>query len=492
LYTDSHFSRLYSEEPLVSRDPALAGWLREAFGSAPDEDLIYLAAVLPQLARLVDPAQLRAALARENPKVKVAILQSLRAGRVQQGPALARAFLGHADPEVRRAAILAAFDSSADRGELDGLEEVSADPEPRVRAAAAACFAGAVDARARALGRERLEAMVRSEDRELRAAAAEALEQVDDVTASEREIRTRLLRALLGDREVPVVLAALETVKSRRDSALALPVLSLLEQPVLAGPASDALVAMGPPVIDPVHSLVEPPDGRRRPAALASVARVLERIGDPRGLAIIRRMRTPADTEQRTAVFRSYVGLIRRGRAADAHRDEIDRLVLEECRAAAVWLGSLRRLGKGSAVRLARDAASDLVACHVENAFVLLAGRIRDVDMTVLHEQITRGSREARSHALELLENVLPKELRAPLLEVLDPAAEGEDAKPDVEVRELLSRADSEWVVAGAAWAAAELALASCADRLDALKNHESPVVRETALFALARIGGTR
>jgi HEAT repeat protein len=46
--------------------------------------------------------------------------------------------------------------------------------------------------------------------------------------------------------------------------------------------------------------------------------------------------------------------------------------------------------------------------------------------------------------------------------------------------------------VAGAALAAAELALVSCADRLEALKGHESSVVRETALFALERIGGAR
>jgi hypothetical protein len=150
----------------------------------------------------------------------------------------------------------------------------------------------------------------------------------------------------------------------------------------------------------------------------------------------------------------------------------------------------MRRLGQTPAVRLARDAVSDLVACHVENAFILLSGRVRNVDMMVLYGKITRGTGEERSHALELLENVLPAELRAPLLAVLEPAGEGADAEPAGEVLELLQERESEWIVAGAAWAAAELGLVASASRLGLLKGDESPVVRETALFALERLGG--
>ena len=479
----------FSEEPLVSSDSALRVWLRQAFGSASDEDLIYLAAVLPQIGRLVGPAQLRAALARENPKLKVAILQSLRASGLKEGPELAAPLSRHRDPEVRRAAVLAA-DSTGRPAEW--LNDALADPEPRVRAAAAASFENAADAQVRLLGREQLDAMVKSEDPRVRAAAAEALEHVEDPSATGREIRTRLLGALLEDGDVSVVLAALETVRLRLHAELVLPVLSLLGRPVLSGAASDALVAMGPAVIDPVMSLFEGPPGRRRDAVLAKVPQVLERIGDPRGLAVISRMLAAGLPEERTAVFRSYVQLVGRERAKGAHGAEIDALVAQECRAAAARLSSMRRLGRAPAVRLARDAVSDLVACHVENAFILLSGSIRNVDMMVLHGKITRGSGEERSHALELLENLLPAELRAPLLGVLEPSADDLDAEPGAEVLELLLERDSEWVLAGAAWAAADLALASCGDRLDALKGHESPVVRETALFALERLGDAR
>ncbi|MEP6768286.1 MAG: hypothetical protein ABJC61_06425 [Acidobacteriota bacterium] len=482
----------FSEEPLVSRDPALEAWIRNAFGSAPDEDLIYLASVLPQVARLVGPAQLRAALARESPKLKVSILQSLRDSRLEEGPALARSLVRHADPDVRRAAILAASDPMEKGAELEWLRNALSDPEPRVSATAAAGFANSADTEARRLGRERLDAMVRSDEPEFRAAAVEALEHVEDRTAIDREIRTRILVGLLQDREVAVVLAALETIRARRHSELALPVLSLLGQPVLAGAASDALVEMGPAAIDPVFAFFEGSPGRRRDAALTKLPQVLERIGDPRGLAVILKMLTPTIPEERTAVFRSYVRLLGRKGAADTHRERIDALVAEECRAAEARLASMRRLGRTPAVRLARDVLSDLVACHVQNAFILLGSRVADVDMMVLHGQITRGSGEQRAHALELLENVLPKGLRAPLLSVLEPAAEDGGTEPAAEVNGLLSEGDSEWVVAGAAWAAAELALASSAERLEYLQEHESPVVKETALFALERLGSTR
>ena len=480
-----------SEEPLVFRDSALRAWLREAFTSASDEDVIYLAAVLPQLARLVDPDQLRAALARESPKVKVAILQSLRAGGLKQGPALARSLVGHPDAEVRCAAILAASDSIGGGVELERLTTALADPEPRVRAAAAAGLVNSTDGRARAMGRGQLDAMVRSESPELRRAAAEALEHVENRSASDLDVTTRLLASLVEDPEISVVLAALETTRSRRYSALARQVLALLERPLVAGAAVDALVAMGPAAVGPVLSAFEERAGGRG-ALVERIPEVLERIGDPRGLKVIATMLTTEPPEQRGAVFRSYVRLLARERAAQARHERLDTLVEEECRAAAARLESVKRLGWSPGVRLARDAISDLVACHVQNAFILLVGCVPNTDMMALHWKIVHGTREERSHALELLENVLPRKLRAPLLGVLEPDSVHGGTEPGAEVLELLSERDSEWVVAGAAWSAAELGLVSCVERLESLKGHESPVVRETALFAIERLGGAR
>ena len=152
----------------------------------------------------------------------------------------------------------------------------------------------------------------------------------------------------------------------------------------------------------------------------------------------------------------------------------------------------MHRLGDASVVSAARDAVSDLAACHVRNAFILLGGRVPNVDMYVLHRQITSGTPEERSNAIELLENVLPKEVRELVLSVFEAAPPTETAAPADEVPKLLWDRDSEWVVAGAAWAAAAMGLAPCSEHLETLTHDEHPVVRETAQFALERLGALR
>lgn len=470
-----------SNEELFLRGGALRTWLSDAFGSASDDDLIYLASVLPQLGRLVRPEQLEAALARDNPKVKVAILQSLTAAGVKNGPAIARSLLHHPDAEVRRAAIFASGDPSA-------VADAFTDADAQVRAAAAAVFANAKDPKSRSFGREQLSAFAADEDPAFRSAAAEAFEHG---AGTEFEFRTRILDQLLADSDVSVVLAALETIRTRRDSSLVNAVLPLLGRPVVAGAASDALAAMGPGVIDAVLPLLEPPRTPRHDAIIANIPPVLERIGDPRGLAVIDKLLTVAP-EERTAVFKAFVRLLGDERVADARHEMIDALVAVECAAAKTRLSTVQRLGDGEGVRAARDAVSDLAACHVRNAFILLSSPVPDLDMLVLDQQITSGTAEKRSNAIELLENVLPKDLRELVLAVFEITAENGGAKPEQEVPNLLSDRDSEWVVAGAAWAAAELSLVSCSEQLESLKHHESAVVRETAVYALERLGVLR
>lgn len=481
-----------TEETLISRSAVLVAWLRDAFRSTSDEELIYLATLLPQLGRLVQPVPLQSALERDNPGVKVAILQSLPASGIAEGPALARSLSHHTDAEVRRAAILAGSDWSSSLAELEWLEHGLSDREPRVRAVAAASFANAADEEARTIGRDRLNKMISSDDPAFRAAAAEALEHVIDSSASALEFRIPALESLIRDDSVPVALAAIETIRSGRLSALAVPVLSLLARPVLAGAASDALVAMGPAVIDAVLPITEHPNDPQSEAILANVPPVIERIGDTRGLAVIRKMLTPRLPEQRTAVFRCYVQLLGQDGPAGAADETIDAFVDQECRAALARLATVRALGSDPAVQIARDAVSELAASHVLNAFTLLARRVGDVDIMVLHRQITSGTSEERSNALELLENVLAKPSRDSLLAVLEARTETEEADPAAQVMALLSDRDSEWTVAGAAWAAARLALVSCGEQLEALKDHESPVVRETAAFALATLGAAQ
>src|SRR5262249_15833633 len=189
---------------------------------------------------------------------------------------------------------------------------------------------------------------------------------------------------LLRDNEISVVLASIETIRSVRLSPLAPEVLPLLGQPVASGAASNALVAMGRAAIPPLLSYFEGHAGPRNDAVLAKIPQVLERIGDPRGLTVIAKMLTPEAPERRESVFRSYVRLVGRERATTARRERMEGLVEQECRAAAARLSSMRRLGQDPALQLTRDAGSDLVASHIQHAFVLLGRRPKQVGMAGL------------------------------------------------------------------------------------------------------------
>ena len=474
-----------SDEPLLAREPAVEAWLRDTLAKAPDEEVVYLAAVLPQLVRLVDVGALRAALARDDPNVKAALLESLLQSGLEEGPALALTYVEHPDPGVRRAAILAASPAAARGAGAAWLTAATDDADARVRAVAAVRLAGAAEPGLRSIAEARIEGMLGAPDAAIRAAVAEALEHAGRDVA-----RPHLLR-LLADQSRPVVVAALETIASRPDAALAKPVLALLARPVVAGAATEALVAMGTALVGPLITLVAREESAERDATLARVPDVLARIGAPHLLDVVRMMLLPLPKpEDRTRLYRAYADLLRRHRRAKTFFPEVEELIAGECRAAAARSAALRALGTEQEVRLVRDAVRDLYDCHVLNAFLLLGGRLPDVDARLLHARITGEEGEARSQAMELLENVLPDALRDPFREAL--ARQGPEGEEDIGpagvVRRLLADRDSEWIAACAAWAAAELSLGPCVPRLRKLLEHESPVVHESALFALGRL----
>lgn len=484
---DSLRARRYEAdiEPFAAREPALDAYVRETLASAPDEEVIYLAAVLPQLGDFTGTRELRQALDRGNPRVKVAILDYLRE---QGGPRESPVVLGltrHADPEVRRTAI-----RSAARGTgtgIDWLLERLTDGDSRVRAAAAAALVNTGLPDAVAAGRSALERMAGSRDPRERAASAEGLGD------TRRNDLTPLFVRLLDDADEEVLVAALEACRSHPDPELVPGILPHLERAALAAAASDALVAVGPAALGPLMSAPEALAERPSSAAALSLPPILARIGDPEALPLLERLLSRAGPEDRTFVARSFAQLARKRYPTAPSPEESDRLVLREVRSAEARLRARHALGSIAATRLARDAVEDLLRAHLLNAFLLLDVRVQDVDMMALHSSLTRGSREKRSQALEVLHNVLPEAVKTPLLEVLGQAdlRDADSASGSAaQVESLLEDRESEWIVAGALYAAAEMRLGSCGAGARRLLRHSSPVVRETALFALSRLEG--
>jgi hypothetical protein len=117
--------------------------------------------------------------------------------------------------------------------------------------------------------------------------------------------------------------------------------------------------------------------------------------------------------------------------------------------------------------------------------------RISALDGAALEAAFLRGSRESRSQFVEYLGNVLPQHLGGPLLEVmglfdLPPLADSLDTEGTI--LRLLEEPGSLWVLAGAVYAAMELGMAASIEAVQRLLAHPEPVVRETAIAALARL----
>lgn len=472
------------EEPFSAREPALDSYVRQTLSSGPDEEVIYLAAVLPELGDFADTPELGEALRRKDPRVKVAILDYWRrtALPVDLDPVLSHS--DHRSADVRRAAVRTVARSP---GHVGWLRERLSDADDGVCAAAAAALVDTGIPDAATAGRVRIEKMVVSESSGVRRSVAGGLGDI------RKESVTPWLSRLLDHPDDETLLAALEACRRRPDPGLIPRLIPLLGRRGLAPAASEALVAIGPAAVESLRAiLVEPPNGAGRgPAEKLKIPPVLARIGDARGLPALEPLLHDPDPKVRSVALAAYARLARRRYPVAPSPEDLDRLVLLESSRAEARLRTSLALGNDPATRLAREAVEDLLRSHLRNAFLLLDVQLEDVDMMALFSSLMGGSRESRSQALEVLHNVLPETVKSLLLEVLE--RDGRQEKeagtdPATVVAALLEDPESEWVVAGALHAAARLSLASCRAGARRSLRHPSPVVRETALFALSRL----
>lgn len=472
------------EEAFTATEPALEAYVRETLESGPDREVIYLVEVLPHLGDFTSTPELEAALRREDPRVKVAVLEYLR----ENGPGVVASHLEslarHEDPQVRRAAIRCACTGGQD-GEPGWLRGCLEDSDPRARAAAAAALAGSQIPEHADAGRASFQEMVESDSPTVRAAAAEGLADAGPAGI------TPLLSRLLTSSEDLVVQATLEACGRHPDTALVPAILPALARRRLAALAADALVAVGPAALGPLTSAMEAAARRADASTARKLSEVLGRIGDPRALPVIRRAITWMTPMDRPAAFRAFSRLTRRRHPVHPCQEEVGEMIGSELRAAHARTDTLHRLGPGNELELARCALIEMIGAHLRNAFILLDLCVDNVDMMALHSTLGHGTREGRSQALELLQNVLPEAFRSQLLSLLDrsrtPAARAAD-QPSSAVAPLLADPDSDWLVAGAILAATRLRARETLPAIRDLLEHPEPVVRETALWSLSEL----
>jgi HEAT repeat protein len=395
----------------------------------------------------------------------------------------------HGDAEVRRVVVRAAATGEL-RADARWMRERLKDDSPGVRGYAAAALVNSSRAADVNEGLAELDRLIASESSPERLAAAEAIGEIRRRDNTADVLTTRLQQLLLSPEE-EVLEAALQSCLVRPDPALIPAILPLLMRRHLAADAADALVAVGPRAIQPVASFVRSTGGSLRAEILKKLARAMGRKGDAGSFALVRRMLDVLGPEDRGPVYQA-LGDIARRHPRTSMVTALDEMVLAETREAGERLSSLRGLGAAQATQLVRSALSDVVRCHVRHVFLLLDARVPEVNMMAVHATFVQGTREGRSQVLELLHNVVPGTLENPCVDLLGALDGEEEGEPDDTASVLTALFDpqvSDWVTAGALYAAAELGVPLHGLSAHRFLTHPDPIVREMALSALARLG---
>jgi hypothetical protein len=245
------------------------------------------------------------------------------------------------------------------------------------------------------------------------------------------------------------------------------------------------------------------------------VARVLGRLG-PRAVPVLLQHVGEADEELRTRVFRALTRAAKGERLAAVDRDrvraalsaEIDRAFLALAAAELLRLTKLPspqtpRRGPAAAAALLTSALADKMAQCERRIFLLLAVLFPEADM----ESIAAGLRDAtaldagrrRANAVELLDNLLERDLKRLLLPLIEDAPRSERLRVVVPLLTMplpstasdmvstLCRDENGWVRSCALLYASEHGLPLAEETFAGAAADLSPVVRETALVCLLR-----
>lgn len=318
----------------------------------------------------------------------------------------------HSDPKIRAAALIAASRTGGSHAQLEAAARAT---DPDVRAAALVGLADDPDSQQ--LVTDGLTAL-------LAGSTADRVALAHAIGYAPHERFRRMLYELLASRDPAVMREVLRVLA--RTPTLADPdrLLPLLEDPHVRGDVRRVFTAIGPRGLDRLISALDDPRTpigvrrhlprtisrfRSRVAAAALVARLLREPDGTTEFKILRalgRMRVndpalPVDPE----VVREYV----RRSIADAVRYTtfLDRLATEP--------------GTPSpGAELLRELLGEKRGWGIEHAFRGLGILYPQGNLRSVHDAITSSSESRRSAAREILESIVPVELRPPLFALLD------------------------------------------------------------------------
>jgi hypothetical protein len=327
-------------------------------------------------------------------------------------------------------------------------------------------------------GGAELREMLASEDRADRVAAAHALGRLK---------RGGLLKPIVGllqDPDTQVLRAALEACLANRDPKLISAIVPLLSNPGVAALAGDTLAAYGQITLDHLIPYIELAEEEGALEGAHEIPSILSRIGDPVALPGLEKAAHASDPLLRTNAIRAFTVILVKTERVKERRADIEALAIQEMKASRENRDCASRLKDTAETSLLKSALEQVAESHLGNAFLLLDIVVPSVEMQQLYRSLKHAGEE-RDNATEVLENILKGKLRSEITQTIrtQPATAGGD--PTDVLIEIMESQSSDWVKVGAAYAIGHTETAPFAGLPEDLR-HRHPVVRETALYALA------
>jgi ATP/ADP translocase len=330
------------------------------------------------------------------------------AGRPELRPVFEH-LLEHADPEIRAITLLASRRAGGDRARL---ERALSDPHPTVRAAALVALSSDADRDGHAAGIAGM-------------AAGSPVEQLALVRAIGYAPHDRfrpVLRDLLACREPAVVRGVLHVLERAPELVELDDLLRALADPHVRGDVRRVLLAIGDPALDRAIAALDDP---RTPLAVRQhLPRTISRFGT-RGAAaaLVAQLGREADATTELKLLRALGRMRTEDPAlpidAAAVRAYARRAVADAARFATLCDLIDEADEATPASRLLRELLVEKRQLAIERVFRALGilhprGSLRSV-----HDAITSADEARRAAAREILDDLVPIELRAPLLAVI-------------------------------------------------------------------------
>ncbi len=398
------------------------------------------------------------------------------------------------DPDARvRAAAVDAFCSMGKDKAIRSVKAFLGDPDPAVRSAA-------------------ITGMIRYGGLDGVLMAAESLKQlIGHADPVMREHAARVLGAigvsnfyqplleLVADPSPSVRRAAIASAGILKSTELVIPLIYRTRSTETRRDAIEALTAFGASIVPTLKKVL----GNRLedPNMRWAVAKVLGRIGTSDAVAVLENHLDEAEEALRGQVYRSLARAVKQTRCPPGLRSRVTDALDREFLRAYGLLKAGEVLGLDRAGLLSSAITEKGLAIE-RRLFTLLAVLYPEAEMERIHAGIREASTEdaprRRANAVELLDNLLSRELKRKLLPLLDDGSRSEKIEAVSGVLELsgptrdealmaLCRDETAWVRACALHHAIELRHPGLEALLAEGLEDASPVVRELALVGYAR-----